>query len=347
MAAAIAPGHAKRLSGIRELHTETYTCGMSNPQSKGIMLVLLAAGLWGTLGTLYKFGTDRFGLAPLTIVFWRAALAALMLGAALGIAMPITGRGWRLFRVRLADLPIFLAFGLLGVTAFYLLYIYAVLLVGVAVAVVLLYTAPLFVASMAWRFLGEPFGMRKGVALLLTLLGCALVARVYDPDLLGVNAVGVLCGLGSAFTYALYSILGKLSLNRGYSIATMSFYVYAIGAVGLLLVALFGAGASSGVAITGPSQLFSVGADPDAWALLLMIAALQTVGALYAYTAGLRYLEASAASISATFEPVVATLLAAFVVREKLAWPQFVGGALILAAVVLLQKRAGSSRVPA
>src|SRR5690348_10562313 len=196
---------------------------------RGMLLVLLAAGLWGTLGTIYKLGTDGFGMTPLTVVFWRAGTAAIVLGMVMGGVMPALGRGGSLLKIDRADLMLFGAFGLLGVTAFYLLYIYAVLLTGVAVAVVLLYTAPVFVAVMSWRFLGESFGPRKLGALLLTFLGCALVARAYDPSLLQINLVGILCGLGSAFTYALYSILGKVSLGRGYPIATMSLYVYVIG----------------------------------------------------------------------------------------------------------------------
>ena len=296
---------------------------------RGALLVLLAAALWGTLGTLYTWGNRNFGLTPLTLVFWRASLAALSLVVVLAGAVPALGRGTGLLKVKRTDLPLFVLFGLLGVTAFYLLYIYAVLLVGVAVAVVLLYTAPVFVAALAWRFLGEGFGTRKMVALALTFVGCALVARAYNPTLLQVNTLGVACGLGSALTYALYSILGKVSLGRGYAIATMSLYVYGIGAIGLLVVALF----------AGPSQLFAMGADPAAWSLLLLIALAQTVGALWAYTAGLRYLEAGAASILATFEPVVAAVLAYFVLHESIEWPQAAGGVLILAAVLLLQAR--------
>ena len=305
-----------------------------NPRLIGMGLVLLAATLWGTLGTLYKFGTDRYGLTPLAIVFWRAALSAIILWVALGAVMPLAGGGWRGVRIMARDLPLFATFGLLGVTAFFILYIYAVVLVGVAVAVVLLYTAPVFVAIMSWRFLGEPFTARKTVALLLTVAGCVLVARAYDPSLLRVNAVGILCGLGSALTYALYSILGKFSLRRGYSIATMSLYVYTIGTAGLLVVTLF---IGDGGANSGGAGTLAVGSDPGAWALLTALALFATIGALYAYTAGLRHLEAGAASILATFEPVVATALAFFVVGESIEWPQAVGGALILAGVLVLQ----------
>jgi DME family drug/metabolite transporter len=303
---------------------------MGTPSTlRGVLLVLLAAGLWGTLGTLYKVGTDNFGVTPLAVVFWRAGLAALCLGVALGVLTPALGRGTDLLKVRRADLSLFAAFGLLGVTAFYLLYIYAVVLVGVAVAVVLLYTAPVFVALMAWRWLGEGFGPRKVAALAMTFAGCALVARIYDPSLLKVNALGILCGIGSAITYALYSILGKVSLRRGYHIATMSLYVYATGTLGLLVVAV----------VAGPGQLLAMGANMQVWGFLLFIALVQTIGALWAYTAGLRHLEAGVASILATFEPLVATLLAFFVLHERIEWPQLAGGALILAAVALLQVR--------
>jgi DME family drug/metabolite transporter len=298
-------------------------------------LVLVAATLWGTLGTLYKFGTEQYGLTPEAIVFWRAALAAIILWVALGVVVPLVGGGWGGVRVRRRDLPMFATFGLLGVTAFYILYIYAVVLVGVAVAVVLLYTAPVFVAVMSWRFLGEPLTTRKAVALMLTVAGCVLVARAYDPGLLRVNAVGILCGLGSGFTYALYSILGKLALKRGYGIATMSLYVYSIGAAGLLAVALFiGGGGSTSRAGTGT---LAVSGEEGAWALLVALALFATIGALYAYTASLRHLEAGVASILATFEPLVATALAYFVVGEHIEWPQAAGGLLIVAGALALQ----------
>jgi DME family drug/metabolite transporter len=293
---------------------------------RGALLVLLAAALWGTLGTLYTWAREGFGLQPVAIVFWRAALAAICLAVVLGGVMPLAGKGTALLKVKPVAVPLFVAFGLLGVTAFYLFYIYAVLLTGVAVAVVLLYTSPVFVALMAWRFLGESFTPRKAVALLLTLAGCTLVARLFDQSLT-VDLLGIGCGLGSAVTYALYSILGKLSLQRGYPIATMSLYVFAIGSAGLLAVGL----------IANPGELLAVGAGWGGWGLLLLLGVVQTLGALAAYTSALKYIEAGAASIIATFEPVVATLLAYFVLHESLYWHQLIGGGLILAAVLLLQ----------
>jgi drug/metabolite transporter (DMT)-like permease len=118
----------------------------------------------------------------------------------------------------------------------------------------------------------------------------------------------------------------------------MSLYVYLSGAAGLLVVALFDSSSSAGQ--SGVSQLFAMGSDITAWGLLLLLAVAQTIGALYAYTAGLRHLEAATASIIATFEPLVAACLAYFVLHESLEWPQLLGGAFILAAVILLQRPA-------
>jgi drug/metabolite transporter (DMT)-like permease len=145
-----------------------------------------------------------------------------------------------------------------------------------------------------------------------------------------VNWLGILCGLGSGFTYALYTILGKFSLIRGYSIGVMSFYVYGIGTAGLLAISFFAQG--------GAGALLSV-VNPDALLLLLSVALFATIGALYLYIAGLRHLDAVVASILATFEPVVATSLAFFVVGETIEWPQIVGGCLIMASVLVVQVR--------
>jgi drug/metabolite transporter, DME family len=294
-------------------------------RGRGVLLVLAAATLWGTLGTIYTLASERYGLTPLTIVFWRAALAAIGVGAGMLVLAVARREGLRAFKIRRRDLPLFLAFGLLGGTAFFLLYVYAVLLVGVAVAVVLLYTSPVFVALMAWRFLGEGFGWRKGVALTLTLAGAVLVSQVLNSEV-RLDALGLLCALASALAYALYSILGKRAMSLGYAIPTTLLYVYGTGALGLLIAAL----------LTEPAPLLAMGADAGAWSVLLMLATVQTLGALGLYISGLRLLQAGVAGIVATFELVVASALAVVVLNEPVGWMQLSGGGLILGAVLLL-----------
>ena len=77
----------------------------------------------------------------------------------------------------------------------------------------------------------------------------------------------------------------------------------------------------------------------EAWLWLLLIAVVSTVVAVSAFFAGLRLVGPSEAAILSTFEPVVTVVLAYMVLGERLSPAQLAGGALVLAAVVLLQLR--------
>ncbi|MDQ2808282.1 MAG: DMT family transporter [Chloroflexota bacterium] len=294
----------------------------------GVALVVLAAGLWGTLGTLYTLTIDQYRLPPLTVVFYRAFFAALAL------ALLRIGRGgWRIGR---ADRPLVIAYGLLGVTVFYVAYIYAVLLVGVTTAVVLLYTAPAIVAVLAWRFLGERWTRRKGAALGLTLVGVVLVAGAYNPAALGGNALGLGCGLLAGATYALYSIFGKLAHRQALPLPTLLLYTLGIGSLGLL----------AWIAVSDPAALLAPGDRPAVWAVLLMLGTVQTLVPIAAYTLSLHHLDAGVASICAMLEPMVAGALAVGVLHRPLGWPEAAGAAAILVAVGLLTL-SGTAPAPA
>jgi DME family drug/metabolite transporter len=284
----------------------------------GTGLVLVAAGLWGTLGTVYRLGMDQFGLTPVTVVFYRAFFTFLIVAVALLVRRPA-----HIILPR-RDLVLLALYGALGVTCFFLFYIYAVVLTGVTTAVVLLYTAPAFVAVLAWRFFGEPLGARKLLALALAFGGSALVAGAYDPARLEVNALGILCGLGAGFTYALYSIFGKIVIRRGIGTGPMMFWMFLVGSAGLALA-------------QPPERLLDPATQPLAWGMLLLLALGPTLGALAAYTAALRHLEAGPASIIATFEPLVAATLAVGILHETLTPPQLLGGAGIIAGVLVLR----------
>lgn len=282
----------------------------------GTIFVVLAAALWATLGLFYRHLIGDYGLAPLTIAFFRAALGCVCLLVGLLALRPA------MLRVGARDLPLFAAMGLGPIALFYLVYIYAIDLAGVATAAVLLYTAPAMVTVASWRLYGESLTPRKVAALALTFGGCLLVARAYDPALLRVNLPGILFGLASGLTYALYSILGKRAVQR-HSLWTVMVYSLAFGALFLL-------------PLQSPAALAAAVATPGSAALLLLLALGPTLAAFALYTAALTRLPAGTASIIATLEPFIATALAFLFLGETLAVPQLAGGVLILAAVMLL-----------
>ncbi len=284
----------------------------------GTIAVLLAASLFATSGTIIKHLIQGYGLPPLTVAAVRMTLAALILFAVLGVL------DRKSLRIRARDVPFFLLFGLICVALFQTCWVYAVSLIDVGVATVLNYTAPAWAALFAWPLLGERIDQRKGMALLLTAAGVALIVRIFDAQFLSLNRVGLLWGLGSGVTYGLYGIFGRRALGR-YSFWTIITYAFAAGALFLL-------------ATQSASSIGSAFSQPGAVAWLVILALVPTLGGYALYTFSLRFLEATVAAILATVEPVMAALWAAIFLGESLTWLQIIGGGLVLAGVIALQR---------
>lgn len=286
---------------------------------RGYALVLLAAVLWATLGIIYT-ALATAGLPPLGAAALRAGSGGLILLAGLLLLRP----GW--LRISRNAVIVILLYGSVGIAFFYAVYINAILMTGVAVAAVLLYTAPAWVALIAWRFLGESLTRSHGLALLLTLLGSALVAQIYQPAVLRLNVAGIALGLLSGFTYGLWSVFNKVGARYANPWALQCYGLLTGCAVLLLLQPM----APLVAALRG-------GVHPG-W--LLALALGPTIGASVAYATGVRSVPVSVASLIATVEPVVAAVLAFVVLHQRLEAGQMAGGALILLAVWLLRPRA-------
>ena len=284
--------------------------------TRGYGLALLAAVLWATIGLFYS-ALANYGLPLVTIVFFRVAIAA----SVLLLALVWRRRSW--LRLERRDLLLFLAFGLFGVATFYVVYIYAVTLVGVGVSAVLMYTAPVWVMLFGTLFLGERLTWPKGGALLLACGGCVLVARVHDLANVRSNLLGVLTGFAAGFTYGLYTVFSKIAQRRYTTWTTLA---YALGLGSLFLLPL-----------QSPTALADALTTPSVLLLLLTLGVVPTLAGGVAFNAALRLLPASEASIIATVEPAIAALLGWAFLGERMEAFQLVGAGMILAAVGVLQ----------
>jgi DME family drug/metabolite transporter len=285
---------------------------------RGYGLALVAAGLWATLGLIYH-RLEGYGLSRLTIAFFRAVVAALILFPILVWRRP------RWLRVERRDWLLFVALGLLGVATFFVVYIYAIALTGMGVAAVLMYTAPAWVTLISAIFFKERLSRLKVGALVLACVGCALVGRVYDLDSVRLKLSGILAGLGAGLTYGLYTIFSKIAQRRYTSWGTLA---YALGLGGLFMLPLQSLTIVA-QALTNPMVLF--------W--LLVLGVFPTLVGGVAFNAALRRVPASDASIVATLEPAIAALLGWAFLGEQLDTFQLLGAGLILTAVVILQRR--------
>lgn len=291
---------------------------------RGYALVLVGAALWASLGLFYKQLVDGFGLTPATVAFFRALMTATILFAAHGAIW--VWRGLRPFSTlttwrHLGSLALF---GLVGIATFFIVYATAVDLTGVGVAAVLMYTAPAWVTVISAFVLDEPLTRRKVAAVILAFTGAALVARIYDTETLQLNPLGILFGLGAGLTYGLYTLFSKVELRRHTPWTVLTFAL--------------GFGALFMLPVQNIDQVARAIRTPEIVLWLLAMALGPTLLGGLSFNMGLRDVPASNASVVATLEPVIATLLGWLLLDELLEWPQILGGALILGAVILLSR---------
>jgi drug/metabolite transporter (DMT)-like permease len=289
---------------------------MTVSRNRAIGAVIVAAICWASLGTAYALFRDWFALDEITIVTLRGTVASVMLYAWLRLKGRVIELPAR------ADIARITLLGLSTVTGFYLVLIYAFSATSVPVATLILYLAPSLVALGAFLWLGERLNRTHIVALALSFLGCALVARIYSPDAITANGWGLMLCFASAIAYASYSLQVKPLLARIPSETIILGHLVA-GSVGLLIVKLV----VSPTEWASPAGLIAAG---------LFTGLVLTVVPLVTYTFGLRGLPASEAATIATLEPVLATIVAWVVLEERLDVLQLLGGGLVVASVVLL-----------
>jgi DME family drug/metabolite transporter len=274
---------------------------------RGYLFVILAAFCWGGIGPVSRYAFSQ-GMAPLEVAFWRALFGWIVFGLH-AVKMKQT-------RVKRRDLPWVLAFGLWGVSLFYASYLLAIEQGGAALAAVLLYTAPLWVAILARIFLGEKLTPLKILCVFLGMGGVAAVA-LGSGQTAGVPVGALGWGLLSGFLYGVYYIFGKRFL-RSYATPTLFLYALPVGMLGL-----------------APFIRIEF---PPAGALLavLFLALISTFAAYSLNYAGLKRLESSRAATIATIEPVIAGAAAWVWWGETFSVWGYLGSGLILLGVLLL-----------
>jgi drug/metabolite transporter (DMT)-like permease len=283
---------------------------------RGALLCLVSAAAFGTLGIFGTLASDAGATVASTLLV-RFALAASVFAIVLRL-----GGGWARLR-RLPRRVVLTGLGL-GALCYSLqsgLYFAAIERLDVSMVALLLYTYPVFVTVAAIALGRAAPSLRTGAALMIASAGLVLVLLAAGTG--AFDMAGALLALGAALTYTTYILVSDR-------------VVADVDPFALALLVLTGATGSFAVAglVTGSLDFALSG---EAWLWLVLLALVSTVVAVSAFFAGLRRVGPSEAAILSTFEPPVTVVLAFLVLGETLSPLQLAGGALVLAAVVLLQ----------
>ncbi len=294
---------------------------------KGYLYVVLAAVMWAVSGTSGKY-LFQHGLTPYDVVQLRLTVSTPVL------ALVLLCRNPSLLKIQKKDIAYFAVLGIVGMGMVQFTYFYAISKIKVAAAILLEYLAPALIAIYSVMAAREKLSPVTIIALLGATIGCYLVVGGYSLDLLSMNKMGIIGGLGAAASFAWYSVHGEYGMRK-YNPWTVFFYA-------LLFATLLWN------ILNPPLQSFHRELTPFMWILVFYIAIFGTLIPFGLYFEGINLIRSTRASIVATLEPIVAGFVSFFFLGEKLEIPQICGGVLVICAVILLQiKKEYDSETPA
>ena len=289
---------------------------MKKTERRGYFYILIGTTLWGVSSVVAK-SLFIIGLPPAELVQIRLTLATLTLL----LVLLIFDRNRMIVSWR--DLPYFLVLGFVGVAGVQFTYYYTISKIHVGPAVLIQYLSPVWIALYAFIFQKEPLTKGKIAALLLALLGCYFTVGAYRLDLFRLNRIGIVSGLISSLFFSFYALYGEKGLKR-YDPWTLILYGFGFGAVFYWI-------------LISPMKVITEGYPFKIWMAFLYIAIFSTLIPFGFYFKGIERVRATRASVTATWEPVVAGVTAYFALGEVLSPLQVVGGIGVIAAIVLLQ----------
>ena len=258
--------------------------------AQGRWLILSAAFLWSLAGVFIKF----LDVPPLTIVFYRSLFAGL-------VFTPFLRRNGRPISA-----PILVS--ALTYTAAISSFVAANKLTTAANAIVLQYTAPIFVFLFSGLVLKEKIAKLNGFALAVSMIGVGIISleSAGQPEM-----AGVLLALLSGLLFAAYMI----NLRRTSEINPV--YLTWINNIVCALLLLF----------IVKSQLWLT--STQLWILIVM-GAVQLGMPYFLFSKGLHTVSLQEASLIALIEPVLNPLWVALVVGEIPSRATVTGGGMIL-----------------
>lgn len=273
------------------------------------IFVLLAAMLWGTVGTTQTFLEE--GISAFAVAGVRSGIGGGVLLLAVVFMRKINFRTWSWK---------WTIFAAIAIALFQCLFFTSVRFTGVAVGtVVTIGSSPVFAGLIEWGIWKVRPTMVWVMATLLAVIGCVLLFVTGGEAV--VNPFGVTLALCAGFMFALYTNVSKQLMAREETLPAVAM-TFSICALMLLPLA-----ARNGVGwVAEPSNL---------WPMLFMALAATSV-AYVLFLAGLQKISSSAAVTLSLAEPLTAALLGVFLVGEYLSTSSWVGVGLLLGGIVVL-----------
>lgn len=271
--------------------------------------VLLAAVLWGTVGTTQTFLTD--GIHPLTVAMMRSAVGG---GTLLLIAILMRKINFRHWAWK------YTLFAALSMALFQPLFFSSVRLTGVAIGtVVTIGSSPVFAGLIDWLYFKNKPTRTWGIATLLAIVGCVLL--FVNKGEATVNPLGIAMALCAGTAFAIYTHVSKALLEKEDALPAVAM-TFSISALLLCPISLV-----YGIEWVGQSAN---------WPPLAFMGVFGTSIAYLLFLTGLQRISSSSAVTLSLGEPLTAAILGVFLVGEYLSLTSWGGVAMLLGGILVI-----------
>ena len=278
---------------------------------------ILAGVLWGATGIFIR-KSMALGMNSITVISSKVTIASIIMI----IFISIYNKS--LLKIKLKDIYIFISAALLGMFAVNVFFNESVHLLSLSLAAVLLSLSPIFVLIMSYFLYKEKITTIKIISMILAFLGCVLVSNVLSSKI-NLSFRGIISGLLAAFFYALYSIISKKALQKGYHSLTITLYAFIF--ISIIIAPFTNWGLIINLVKNDPINI-SV--------FMIMHSVLVLIMPYVFYTISFSFMDVGKASILASCEPIASTIFGIIFFNEIPNIPSIIGIALTVTALTLL-----------
>ncbi|MGG3467112.1 EamA family transporter [Neobacillus pocheonensis] len=291
---------------------------MSYPRTKGILLVLIAATLWGVSGTVAQYLFHQQGFSTEWLVVTRLIFS----GAGLLLFAQTSGQQniWSVWQNK-QDILQLIVFGIIGMFGVQYTYFAAIEHGNAATATVLQYLAPvIIVCFLCFRAKTIPV-KNETIAIFLALLGTFLLVTKGNIHTLAISGPAFLWGILSAYALAFYTLYPSRLLSKWGSLVTVGWGML-VGGIGFSFI--------------HPPWKFQGDWSLSAFLAVVFVVIFGTLIAFFCYMESLKFISASEASLLACVEPLSAAFLAVAWLHVTFGPAEWIGSFFIIATIFIL-----------
>ena len=214
---------------------------------------------------------------------------------------------------------------MLGVAASNYVYYVAIQRTSVAIAIILQYTAPVWVLLYVVARRQQKLTLQKVSAVAVAIAGIALTIGIIGgkASALHIDAYGLIAAMLASFSFAFYNVGGHRILARHDRWRVLTWTLVSASIFWLL--------------VNPPWKVMAAHFTLAQWTFLFVFSMISVLGSFSLYFLGLQYLEPTRAIIVSCLEPVFSILLAALLLGEGVHPIQTLGIVLVLSAIVIVQ----------